>query len=77
MRGVTAFDVSAMMEYNGKSAQQAVDTVIQHKLADMGGSGGAIVIDASGNVAWSLNTEGMYRGHYVAGGKPVVEIYKD
>ena len=76
MRGVVCYDVSAMMECQGMSLQRAVDTVIQHKLTDLGGTGGVVAIDANGNVAWSFNTEGMYRGHFVSGGEPMVEIYK-
>jgi len=77
MRGVVCYDVSAMMECQGMSLQKAVDTVIQHKLTELGGTGGVVAIDANGDVAWSFNTEGMYRGHFVSGGELVVEIYRD
>ncbi|MFH1373548.1 MAG: isoaspartyl peptidase/L-asparaginase [bacterium] len=77
MRGVVAYDVSAMMECRGMTVQQAVDTVIQHKLTELGGTGGVVAMDSKGNFAWSFNTEGMYRGHFVSGGEMVVKIYEE
>jgi beta-aspartyl-peptidase (threonine type) len=65
------------MEYKGVSVQEAVDTVIQKKLQDLGGDGGVVALDKNGNVGISFNSEGMYRAYIGADGKPVVQIYKD
>lgn len=70
-----ARDISAMMEYKNLPVQQAADTVLQ-KVKTLGGDGGVIVVDKSGNIAISFNSEGMYRAYIDANGKPVVEIYK-
>ncbi len=48
IRGVVAYDISALMEYQGISLEQAAKRVIQNKLTDMGGTGGIIGIDNKG-----------------------------
>jgi len=75
MRAVTAYDVSALMEYAGLSLQAATKRVIMDKLPRIGGRGGLIAVDAQGQVALPFNTEGMYRGYARVGGEPVCAIY--
>ncbi|MBA3766640.1 MAG: isoaspartyl peptidase/L-asparaginase [Acidobacteria bacterium] len=77
MRLLVAYDISALMEYKGMSVQDAARTVVMGKLKQLGGGGGIIAIDRSGQIAMSFNTPGMYRAFIGADGKPVVEIYKD
>ena len=77
IRSVVAHDISALMDYKGLSVQQAADEVVMKKLVQKGGTGGVIALDSKGNLTMPFNTEGMYRGYIRAGGKPVVEIYKD
>jgi L-asparaginase / beta-aspartyl-peptidase len=72
-----ARDISALMEYQAMTVQQAADTVIQKKLQNLGGDGGVIAIDKFGNIGISFNSDGMYRAYIDASGKPVVQIYKD
>jgi beta-aspartyl-peptidase (threonine type) len=62
IRGVVAYDVSCMMEYGGNNLDQATNKVIHQKVKKMGGEGGLIAVDASGNISMPFNTEGMYRG---------------
>ncbi len=76
MRGVTAFDVAARMKYKGLSLQDAARAAIDY-LAEIGGEGGLIAVDAAGNVALPFNSEGMYRGHMTADGKVLIRIYHD
>ena len=76
IRSVVAHDISALMQYGGKSISEAAHTVID-KVGKLGGTGGVIGIDKAGNVAQVFNTEGMYRGRIDSAGKIVVEIYKD
>lgn len=76
IRGVVAYDISALMEYQNKSLREAAQIVIE-KLGKLGGTGGLIAIDREGNVAMPFNTEGMYRGSISADGKITIEIYKD
>lgn len=62
IRGVVSYDVSCLMEYRGFSLQEASDTVIKDRLMKIGGDGGLIAVDKFGNISFSFNTEGMYRG---------------
>lgn len=74
IRYAVAHDISAMMEYKGSSIAEAGDIVINQKLVDAGGVGGAVCLDKYGNVAMPFNSEGMYRG-YSKAGERVVLIY--
>ncbi|MCX2680615.1 isoaspartyl peptidase/L-asparaginase [Galbibacter sp. EGI 63066] len=75
IRGVVAYDISAMMEYGGKSLSEAAVTVIQKKLPELGGSGGIIAMDNKGNVAMEFNTAGMYRATMNSEGELYIGIY--
>jgi len=77
IRGMVAYDISALMEYKGLSLQEAADEVIHKKLLQLGGTGGIISVDSKGNFALTFNTEGMYRGSIKEDGAPNVLIYKD
>ena len=78
MRGVTAFDVSAMMDFLIMSLNDASRKAIHEKLASLGGSGGLIAVDAAGNISMPFNSEGMYRACMRSEfDSPYVAIYKD
>ena len=76
MRGLIAYDVSALMEYKGMTLKEAAEMVIHTKLTEMGGTGGIIAMDANGHIVMPFNTEGMYRGYIYEDGNPKVLIYK-
>ena len=76
IRGVVAHDISAMMEYGGKSLKESANHVIHHKLTELGGSGGIIALDQKGNIVMEFNTEGMYRG-YMNEDSLSILIYKE
>ncbi len=67
IRGVLAYDVSALMEYKGFSLEKATREVIHKKLPKMGGNGGMIALDKNGNISMPFNTKGMFRASYVNG----------
>ena len=75
IRGVVAYDISAMMEYKGVSLKEATEEVIQKKQPEMGGNGGIIAIDNKGNVSMEFNTAGMYRATMNGKGKLEIGIY--
>ena len=75
IRSLAAYDVSAMMEYEGMPVQKAAQAVID-KVGKLGGAGGLIALDKDGNVAMPFNTSGMYRGTVDAEGRISVEIYR-
>ncbi len=76
MRGLIAYDVSALMEYKNMNVHEAATEVITNKLTKAGGTGGIIAMDYNGNVSMTFNTEGMYRGYYRQGEEPIVRIFK-
>ncbi|MGB3775115.1 MAG: isoaspartyl peptidase/L-asparaginase [Leeuwenhoekiella sp.] len=77
MRGLVAYDISAMMEYGGKNLEGATNAVIQEKLTAMGGTGGIVSLDHNGNVSMEFNTPGMYRAYMNEAGELQVGIYKE
>lgn len=77
IRGMVAYDVSALMAYKGMSLQQATKEVIQNKLTKLGGTGGIVALDKNGNMQFEFNTAGMYRASMDEKGTLTVKIYKD
>ena len=77
IRGVVAYDISAMIEYKGLSLQEAAAEVIQKKQPELGGNGGIIAIDNNGNVAMEFNTAGMYRATMNRKGELEIGIYSE
>jgi beta-aspartyl-peptidase (threonine type) len=72
-----AREVCDLVHFRGMKLQQAADEVIHKELEGLHGDGGLIAVDPQGEMAWSFNTEGMYRAR-VAEGEPMkVEIYGD
>ncbi|MDX1761635.1 MAG: isoaspartyl peptidase/L-asparaginase [Christiangramia sp.] len=77
IRGVVAYDISAMMEYKGVSLAEAAREVIQNKVPYMGGNGGIIAIDHKGNVAMEFNTSGMYRAAMNKNSELTIGLYEE
>ena len=77
IRGVVAYDVSALMEYKGLSLSDAASEVIHKRILEIGGDGGLIAVDTQGNIAMPFNTEGMYRAMMNSEGQELIAIYKD
>jgi L-asparaginase / beta-aspartyl-peptidase len=51
--------------------------VLMNVVPGMGGDGGAIALDAQGNIAMPFNTSGMYRGWVNADGSRGTAIFRD
>lgn len=77
LRNVVAYDISALMEYQNMSLEQASQIVIQEKLRNLGGSGGIVAIDHFGNVSMEFNTPGMFRAQMNEAGEIQIGMYKD
>jgi L-asparaginase / beta-aspartyl-peptidase len=77
IRYTVARDVCGLVQLKGLTLQQAADEVIRKKLGPMHGDGGVIAITPDGQLAWSFNTSGMFRGRQVEGGSIEVHIYND
>lgn len=76
IRWAVAHDISAMMEYQQTSLNEAAAHVVMNKLAQAGGEGGIIGVDKKGEISMTFNCEGMYRG-YVRPAKRYVGIFAD
>jgi beta-aspartyl-peptidase (threonine type) len=57
-----AKEISAQMEFGGKTLEEAVRFTLHERLSSMNAGGGLIAIDKDGNIVMDFNTEGMYRG---------------
>lgn len=77
IRTVVAREICARIEYLGESIEVATRAVIDDRLGVLGGTGGVIGLDREGRPVLYMNTPGMYRGHYLAGGEPFTAIYGD
>ncbi len=76
IRYAVAYDVHALMAYKGLDLREATHQIINEKLKAVGGEGGLIALDKSGNVAMPFNSEGMYRG-YARPNERVIKFYRD
>ncbi len=77
IRCAVAHDIAARVAYRGDSLQAAADAVIMDTVPALGGDGGAIVLDADGNIAMPFNTAGMYRGWVRPDGSRGTAIFRD
>lgn len=80
IRGMVAYDISALMEYKGLSLKEASKEVIQNKLPSVGdgkGNGGIIALDTSGNMVMEFNTPGMFRATMNDKGELYIGLYKE
>lgn len=77
IRGVVAYDVSALMEFKNMTVADAASEVVNKRLKNINGDGGLIAMDNKGNIAMPFNTEGMYRACKNSVGIEQISIYKD
>ena len=70
-----AHEICARIRLSGETARQAADAVMA-EVADLGGTGGVIVVTPSGEGAACFNTPGMYRGEASPAGRSVA-LYGD
>lgn len=72
-----AHEICARVRLTGESLAAAAEDVINHQIPGLGGNGGVIALDATGNVALPFNTPGMYRGWIGEDGIPHVAVFED
>lgn len=80
IRGMVAYDISALMEYKNLTLKEASKKVIQDKLPKIGdgaGVGGIIAIDKNGNMVMEFNTPGMFRATMSDTGDIYIGLYND
>ncbi|TYA74329.1 isoaspartyl peptidase/L-asparaginase family protein [Seonamhaeicola marinus] len=79
IRGMVAYDISALMAYKNLSLKEAAHEVIQNKLPSIDegqGNGGIIAVDKNGNIAMEFNTSGMFRATMNDKGELYIGIFK-
>lgn len=74
IRSAFAYDIAARMRYAQMSLAAACKAAL-NTVAELGGGGGVIAIDADGNFSTPFNTGRMYRGAITNNGSPEVDIY--
>ncbi|GAA2632658.1 isoaspartyl peptidase/L-asparaginase [Actinomadura fulvescens] len=77
IRGVAAYDISALMEYTRAPVDKAAATVITQKIPALGATGGAIALDPRGNLAAPHSTKGIINGYVTRNGTIVTRLYDD
>ncbi len=77
IRQVVAHSICSLMEYREEPLQTAVHLVVHERLKSMGGDGGVIALDSSGNLSLQFNTPGMFRAQIGVDGVMKVGIYED
>lgn len=60
IRNAVAYQIAAIMEYQGSSLQEAARIVIREKLDE--GDGGIIAVDRLGTIVMEFSSPGMFRG---------------
>lgn len=71
-----AHEICARIRMKGDKGLNAARTVMSEVKA-LGGDGGVIFVTPDGQLGWSFNTVGMYRGGKDSTGREVVAIYGD
>lgn len=77
IRYAVAHDVSARMLHGNQSLAEAAGELIKEVLAEAGGQGGLIGIDAAGNISMPFNTEGMFRAYLREGETPEMFMFHE
>jgi len=77
IRAAVAHDICARMAYGGASLAEAADEVVNRVVPELGGNGGAIALDAEGNISMPFNTSGMYRGWIKPDGSRGTGVFRD
>ncbi|MGZ3845593.1 MAG: isoaspartyl peptidase/L-asparaginase family protein [Flavisolibacter sp.] len=72
---VTAFHISALMEYKGMTLREACRYFIHEKCKNINGDMGLIAVDPKGNLVAEFNTQRMHRALKSNTHDLVVEIY--
>jgi beta-aspartyl-peptidase (threonine type) len=76
IRAAVARTICARMSMTGAGAAEAAKATLA-EVKTLGGEGGVIVLGRDGDVALSMNSEGMFRGRADSTGRKDVAIYAD
>ncbi len=76
IRAAAAYDLCARVAYRGDTLAVAAEEVVNGVIPRLGGNGGAIAMDAEGNIAMPFNTSGMYRGWIHPDGRRGTAVFR-
>jgi beta-aspartyl-peptidase (threonine type) len=76
IRTVAAKTVSDLIQYTNNTPEEALREVLFNQIGPMGGEGGMILIDKSGEVFWDFNSTGMFRAYKKSNGETKVEMFE-
>ncbi|MGI8704405.1 MAG: isoaspartyl peptidase/L-asparaginase family protein [Sphingomicrobium sp.] len=76
IRASVAHEICARVRLNNESGQSAADAVMDDVKA-LGGDGGVIVVTPKGEMVFSFNTVGMYRGRADSSGRTIALYSED
>lgn len=77
IRTTLARDVSALMEMAGLSLEAATKLMIEDRLHTMGGEGGLVGVDRSGQISLVFNTSGMFRASAFEDAAITTGVFRD
>ncbi len=77
MRWTVARDVCARVELAGESLSDAAHHVVVDTLGAVGGGGAIIALSPDGEVVFSMNENGMYRGAMSSDREPLTGIWRE
>jgi beta-aspartyl-peptidase (threonine type) len=77
IRAAVAHDICARVAYTDMTLADAAHHVVNVVVPQLGGDGGAIALDADGNIAMPFNTSGMYRGWVKPDGSRGTAVFGD
>ena len=77
IRAAVAHDICARVAYRGDAIAVAAEEVVNKVVPALGGDGGAIALDADGNIAMPFNTSGMYRAWIKADGSRGTAVFRE
>ena len=77
MRWTVARDICARVELAGEALPKAAETVVIDTLKPVGGDGAVIALSPQGQVVFSMNGQGMYRGAMSSAMPARTGIYAD
>jgi beta-aspartyl-peptidase (threonine type) len=75
MRAVVAYHICSAVEFRGLSLEDAAREMLRTILPGLGGTGGIIAVNVSGQVVMDFSSEGMFRGARDSTGRREVAIY--
>ena len=76
IRASAARQLCDRIAWHGESVQAAAAATIAN-IGDIGGDGGVIAIDGAGNIAFAMNSSGMYRGWVASDKSAATAIYSN